>query len=382
MNKVYDLIVIGAGPSGSTTAFKSAEMGIEVLLMDKCQFPREKVCGGYLSAKTLDLLGSRFLQEVVEQEIFGVRLYDRFLNNMEKKTAPLLGVTVQRKQFDYMLLKQALSAGVLFNEKCEAIGLGEKSNSDIIEINTTKGIYKARRVVEADGVNCSWGLRSGIIKKLHRWQMGFTLSAFVETSFTGEEAQRNAFVELYCIPLPGGFGWCFPMQNGFNVGVGCWAGSTKSLRNYSANFIREVCELKGVSSREIRLKGSYIPAGGFPRNKGKGNIVFAGDAGGFVDPFSGEGIYYAVRSGEIAAEEALRSLYDDEKSFAVNFADRCKREFTKQFRESLYYTIINGRKKRISSFNKAGEKIADNIIEIMRSPYPYRSIIMPFHHKR
>ena len=52
MNKVYDLIVIGAGPSGSTTAFKSAEMGIEVLLMDKCQFPREKVCGGYLSAKT------------------------------------------------------------------------------------------------------------------------------------------------------------------------------------------------------------------------------------------------------------------------------------------------------------------------------------------
>jgi flavin-dependent dehydrogenase len=236
-SSTYDVVVVGAGPAGSTAARVAAEKGLKVLLVDKSKFPREKVCGGYLSYKTLALLSHGLSESVIEQKIYGVKLYDGQYIGSKKMISQLLGITVQRSSFDTFLVQNAIQSGVHFIDSCR-----------ILQVENMK--------------------------------------------------------------------------------------DTAGVKVYSENGI-------------------------------------------FIDPFSGEGIYYAMKSGEIAAEEVAESLKNKEYPLHMAYAQRCKREFYADFYYSLVYSLMNGRKLSIHAGTSKGQKMLDNIVSVMQHPHAYRGIILP-----
>jgi geranylgeranyl reductase family protein len=376
-DSIYDVIVIGAGPAGSTAARLAAEKGLKVLLIDKEKFPREKVCGGYLSYKTLGLLKGRLPESIIEHRIYGARLYDRQYRWNEKITSHLLGVTIQRSNFDYFLVQQALQAGALFAAPYKVLNIAKVEGKQIVNVYTSDQIFCAKKIIVADGVNSSIARRTGVVKKWKKWKEGFTLAATIK--YKQElPLQVEQYVELYCIPFLGGFGWAFPIKNGYNIGIGCWACCSVKLKQYFSSFVAGVLRIKNISRKTmqpIQPRGSYIPAGGFRRCLGEQDIIFTGDSGGFVDPFSGEGIYYAIRSGEIAAEEVVKSLQIKDYLLDKLYTQRCKQEFYHDFHYSMLLTLLNGTKKSIHADTPKAKKMLDDIIYIMQEPHAYRNIL-------
>lgn len=129
--------------------------------------------------------------------------------------------------------------------------------------------------------------------------------------------------------------------------------------------------MKSLHCDTPKLRGSHIPAGGFLRRLGKGNIILAGDCGGFVDPFSGEGVYYAVKSGEIAAAEAVNSMTHAGYRLDDHYTRQCRQVFYKDFYHSLLRTALCGRKTFIKSGGLRAENFLDSIVDIMRCPNAY-----------
>ncbi|MGE4282771.1 MAG: NAD(P)/FAD-dependent oxidoreductase [Clostridia bacterium] len=380
-DKIYDVIIVGAGPAGSIAAKVAAEEGLEVLLIDKHEFPRDKVCGGYLSKKTLDLLKNPLDESVIEQGIFSIRLYDEQYRLHEQSFPQLVGVTVRRSEFDHYLLKQALERGIDFKSPCKVINVGDINNKEKVKVYSDTQVFYGKKVIAADGVNSIMTRKCHALKRWTRWQTGFTVSTILNTGGPPAASCKN-MASFFCIPFLGGFGWAFPLKQGYNVGVGCWSHYSKVLVEFFDTFLKCFFELNSLSQTIIHPAGRYIPAGGFTRAAACGNILFAGDCAGFVDPFSGEGIYYAIRSGEIAAQEVAKSLNKDDHSAAESYTQRCRKEFNKDFKYSLFYSVINGRKKSIATDSVKAQRMLESMAYYMYNPYVYRDILSNhiFHH--
>ena len=369
--QIYDVIVIGAGPSGSTAARIAAKNGLEVLLLDQKAFPREKVCGGYLSCKTLRLLAEPLPDKVVEQYIYGVRLYDRHYRFIQKKEPGLLGVTVRRDQFDQHLVQEAVRAGAQFINPLKVRCVQPVEGFQKVHVYTADGMLAAKKVIVAEGANGVIAQKAGLQKKWRKWQWGFTLTTVIKG---GQRAAEQAvpYVELYCIPFLGGFGWAFPLRDGYNIGVGSWACQAHALYRYVTPFLAQVCRLKNIGQEAPRFQGSYMPAGGFPRKLGSRSVLLTGDCGGFVDPFSGEGIYYGIRSGEIAASEVVKSMVKGDYDAGANYRKRCKQAFYYDFYCSLAKALRSGTKRAICAGTPKADRFLADIMHIMKNPKAYR----------
>ncbi|WHH57100.1 NAD(P)/FAD-dependent oxidoreductase [Petroclostridium sp. X23] len=375
MDKVYDLIVVGAGPAGSTAARAAAEKGLQVLLIDKQRFPRDKVCGGYLSRKTLDVLREPLDEHIIEQKIYSIRLYDEKYRSCEQSFSQLTGMTVRRSVFDQYLLKQALEKNVEFIGSCKIFDVDRIQNEEKVHVYSDKQVFHARRVIAADGVNSTLIRKCRISNKPTKWKMGFTVSTCL-TSQGYPTAESANTANFFCIPFLGGFGWAFPLKQGYNIGVGCWSRYSKALVQFFETFLKHFLELRNLPESTIRQAGYYVPAGGFSRMVACGNILFAGDSAGYVDPFSGEGIYYAIKSGEMAAQEVAESLNNERYFLAQSYTQRCRDEFSKDFRYSLAYSVLNGRKKTINADSAKSQRMIEDMAYFMYHPHAYRDMLL------
>jgi menaquinone-9 beta-reductase len=323
-----DVIIVGAGPAGSTTAYYLAQAGIDVLLLEKSRFPREKVCGDGLTPRGVRALIAMGVS-VSEQDGWirnkGLRVIGagRRLEMAwpELSSYPGYGLVRPRTDFDEMLARRAEQAGARLVEGLTVTGpvLDERTGRITGVCARPAGdgeerTYAGRVIVAADGNSSRLSVAMGLRKRDDR-PLGVAVRTYYRTPRSDDD-YLESWLDLWDGDrlLPG-YGWIFGMGDGTsNVGLG--------LLNTSAAFghtdyhalLRQW--LKGMpaewgfteENRTQPIRGAALPMG-FNRTPPYFNgLLLAGDAGGMVNPFNGEGIAYAMESGEILARTIAQAL--------------------------------------------------------------------------
>lgn len=301
----YDVVIVGMGPAGSTAAAALSRGGLAVLGLDKETHPRYKVCGGGLSARIEQLLDPGF-RSVVEQTINGVQFVHRGRDPLVIQSSQPIAYMVMRDRFDHYLVQQAIQAGT---EIHTGDGVQEISqDASGVEVVTRQGRFRAQVVIGADGAN------SLVARRLFPNRSQFRAPA-LESEVRIGEGQHFPGATTILVDVGAarqGYGWIFPKRECLSVGVGEFRRKATNLR---ATFDRFVKDERGLSGREVpRPVGHPIPAYSVPEERlaaeggsqfVSGRAALIGDAGHLVDPLFGEGIYYAVRSGQMVAQAIL-----------------------------------------------------------------------------
>lgn len=294
MNRDYDVIVVGAGPGGSTTAYELARQGVRVGLFEKQRLPRMKPCGGCLSLKIDRILTPDF-HPLIERTIYGVRFTFEGLRPIHRRSDEPVAYMVMRDKFDAFLASKAEKAGATLHEG-EAVR-AVREREDGVEVETTRGAYQAQFLVGADGA-------TGIVARDLGLKPGKRMAVALEGEVTVSPAMFDApgdevWIEFGSVPY--GYGWVFPKRDHLSVGVGGLKDQMGHPRDYYDAYLEDEGLLAAIEREERR--GFIIPV--FEDNRTPRRTTHAllvGDAAGLVDPFLGEGIYYAIRSGQLAAE--------------------------------------------------------------------------------
>jgi geranylgeranyl reductase family protein len=307
----FDVLVIGAGPAGSTAAYRLAREGASVLLADKARFPRDKPCGGGLTMRAVRQLPFT-VEPVVEDRTISVRLGLDFRGRFERRTEEPLVLMTQRSRLDAFLADRAAAVGADFRDGARISEL--TLLDDGVQATLSGHTVAANWVVCADGVNGttarSLGLDDGRT-------YGVALEANVPYGVVSEEEYRGRlFLEL--ANVPGGYGWVFPKGDHVNVGVGGWEREGPRLREHLSRFCREY---RIPESSLENVRGYRLPLLHARARLAKGRAALLGDAAGLVDPLSGDGIYEAFLSARLATEAILAgdlAAYDCELRRALS----------------------------------------------------------------
>ena len=334
---MYDVIIAGGGPAGSIAAERACRGGLDVLMLEKATYPRNKICGGGVSQKAMDVIGG-IGKELIERETFGARIFLPDYRNFAGTIGDRVAVMTRRENLDHWLSSRAEDGGAVVQD-----GEGVKDvlfTGDYVEVVTSKDRYRSRMIIGSDGVNSTVARRSGIRT---RWgdDIGMCLEAEVELGETVvDECVEDRLVEFY-FTRDRGYGWIFPKRDHISIGIGEFAPRVHGLKGAFSRFVRDVSIRKNIDIEgSISGINSYrIPAGGFPRRIHGDRVLLTGDAAGFVDPFLGEGIYYAVKSGEIAADIAAGAVESDDFSerFLQEYVARCEKEFNHDLKSALKF---------------------------------------------
>jgi len=284
-----DVIIIGAGPAGSTAAREITNRGASVLLLDRAKFPRDKPCGGGITIRTAELLPFS-LEPVIEDTILGAHLRLRDGKDITRRHHRPITYMTQRSKLDHFLVEHAQQAGVDFRDG-QLIKFVRRLPDRTFEVHSRNGdVHHARVVIGADGAN-------SIVRK----NLGYEDPIESAVALEGNIAYPNGIpdhykgqVALQFGSVPGGYGWVFPKGDHVNVGVGGWKDAVgTSLRDY----LNETCQLYGFDPADLtNLRGHHLPLGRPGALVAGGGSAVIGDAAGFVDPLSGEGIHGAISS--------------------------------------------------------------------------------------
>ena len=260
-------------------------------MLDRAEFPRDKPCGGGVTVRAADLLGLD-LSPVVERVIYGTRFSERrgrsFLRTYPEKITYL----TQRRYLDTFLAERAVEAGVVFRQREPVRGVERYSNHVVVRSNGH--VHEGRTLVAADGANGPTAKLAGLdVKLLH----GIALEGNI-TPANGIPQEWEQTLGFDLGGLPGGYGWLFPKADHVNIGLGGWRYIGPSLRKRLDELVR----FYGFDPSQLwGLKGHHLPL----RQNGsplvRGNVLLVGDAAGFIDPFTGEGIFAGIASGQAAA---------------------------------------------------------------------------------
>lgn len=296
---IADCIVIGAGPAGSSAARRAAQHGLQVLCLEKESLPRAKPCGGALSmngVKTLDCTLPAFVQEGF---VYGIRAHHGSRVLEARRTQPI-AVLVRREVFDGFLSDKAREAGAVVHTQEKVLALEETPHD--VTVRTTRGMYRSAYAIVAHGAEgvLNWRLagpaRSGV-----RWKAVTRREA--ASVLRPSSPSKEPVLEFYFDAYPHGYGWVFPLHDAFSIGVGGLHSGLVSTKKAFIDFVRR---LGGPQSAAYR--GSTIPCCGIASKLGTSRTLYAGDAGGFGEAFSGEGIFYAMRSGQLAADTVAEAV--------------------------------------------------------------------------
>ena len=347
-----DVIVVGAGPSGSTAAYYLAQAGLDVLLIEKSRFPRDKVCGDGLTpraVKSLVAMGVDVSEEAGWLRNKGLRVIGGGLRLEldwpELSSWPGYGLVRPRSSLDEQLARRAQAAGARLLEGTTVTGPVLDGNGRIVGVETTAEAeeksksrsrsdnaeraqrdtpppgrttpgetYRARVVVAADGNSSRLSVAMGLRKRDDR-PMGVAVRSYY-TSPRHKDDYLESWLDLWDGDrlLPG-YGWIFGMGDGTsNVGLGMLntsdAFGKTDYRELLKRWLRSMPEEWGYTeeNRTEPVRGAALPMGFNRTPHYHRGLLLAGDAAGMVNPFNGEGIAYAMESGELLARVAAQAL--------------------------------------------------------------------------
>jgi geranylgeranyl reductase family protein len=361
MSTQYDVVIVGAGPAGSTAAYILSQKGYNILLLDKEHFPRKKLCGGCLTAKTLWQLKRVFNETEESLTKNNIINFKSFRFDVRYKTkvlvspiSPLSYYFVDRQVYDAFLLQKAKAAGaeVSEGEKVTDMGVapltvycpGNENKVFPGELTLTTSrerLIKTKFIIGADGANSIVRTKLLREKKINgsRWHrnLAYCLEIFIPRKGDHETLEFPILSFGY---LRYGYSWIFPNKDRLVVGIGGLERKNKDLPGKFEKFLSDY-NLGGIDS--YKIQGYPLPFGNSLSTPFYRNILLVGDAAGLVDPMLGEGIYQAHKSGELAAKAIIDTLENRTHGGpGVNYLDSLQKHlftefiYARRFRWFLY----------------------------------------------
>lgn len=315
MSSRFDVVIIGAGPAGSSAAYFLALAGVKVLLLDKATFPRDKTCGDGLVPRALPILAEMGILDILKQQALGWPLNELEVSAPSGRAvrfsipplphAPNQAVVVPRLQFDNLLLQQAMACGAEFRGGVHVRGI--QADTDAITISADEN-YRATLSIVATGANTTLlntlGLnppKPNIVAARAYFEGIESLPSYFQFRFDG-------------VVLPG-YGWVFPLSpTSANVGAG-FIRTGKREHHQSAqtafnSFIQSPAlkRMLGNAKQVGALKSFPIRTDFASAPTVAERVLLVGEAAGLVNPLTGDGIDFALESGKIAAEQIISML--------------------------------------------------------------------------
>jgi geranylgeranyl reductase family protein len=357
---IYDVVIVGAGPAGATAAKNLAEQNISVLLIDKRKFPADKPCGGGLPTRVQQTFP--YISDFIDSISYGSKTFSmskQHTFNITRDT-PVIA-TVLRKHFDYELVKLAQKSGAKLQTETTVhdIKINDKNATVILEDGKE---ITTKIIIGADGAH------SKIAEKTHlrKPHQPICRCLVTEEPMTEKQIEKHfskkrdihLFIKLHGIA---GYGWVFPKKSHISIGIGEFetALTSKNKRSKLTEvFDAYIQDLKKMdllpkSFKISNLKGANLPI--FPLEKTyTDRVILCGDAAGFINPITGEGIYFAMESGVIAAEIIQKALEQNrfDETILSTYQDRWTNDFGKDL-------------KLLGRFNKLWGKESEKIVRLL-----------------
>jgi geranylgeranyl reductase family protein len=335
---LYDVIIAGAGPAGSTCARACAQQGLKTLLLDRDAFPRPKPCAGAVSLRALSCLDFSLPDALIEDECTSVQVHQEGHTVRVTRTTPF-AVLVTRKQFDAFLAQKAVESGADFRTDEQIVAV--RDDGDLTEVTTKKTTYQALFLIGADGIHSI--VARTLRPSLDKNGMALALVSQIPVEEHDISRRLHKTLDLYFGTAPVGYSWLFPHRGYISAGIAGLASRFSKPRE----ALTEIAETLHIGLSDVQ--GHFIPFGGIKRTVAKGRVILAGDAAGFADPFHGEGISHAILSGKLAAQ-AVADAIKKKKPPASVVAQYCREtddRITKQLRVALRMAYLLDRYPRL-----------------------------------
>ncbi|MFG2136523.1 geranylgeranyl reductase family protein [Streptomyces sp. NPDC048650] len=362
--QVWDVVVVGAGPAGAAAAHAAACTGRRVLLLEKAELPRYKTCGGGIIGPSRDSLPPGFdlpLRDRVHAVTFSM---NGKLTRTRRSKHMLFGL-INRPEFDAGLVESAKDAGARVRtgvtvSRVEQHGAEVPDRRTVAVVLGDGEVVLARAVVGADGSAGRIGAHVGV--KVEQVDLGLEAEIPVPETVAEDWAGR---VLIDWGPMPGSYGWVFPKGDTLTVGVISARGEGSATKRYLEDFIGRL----GLAGFEPSISSGHLTrcrADDSPLSRGR--VLVCGDAAGLLEPWTREGISFALRSGRLAGEWAVRvsEAHDavDARRQALNYAFAIKaglgvemgvgRQMLKAFsrRPGMFHAVITGFRPAWNAFAK------------------------------
>ena len=375
----YDVIIAGAGPAGSAAAAVLAKAGASVLVLDKALFPRDKLCAGLLTWKTMRTLGRLYNETAESLTALGVinhqhdhyRIRNRGSVLSEGKLVYPFHF-VERRVFDAFCLERAQLAGAMVRQG-EAVTWADPDRG---AVRTESGEFEGKYLIGADGALSAVRAHCGVDQATWRRELGMGLELYLYrdrlSAWSGlHEDVLADFPSIYSGFIDAGYCWSFPHRDRVIVGIcGLYQGEPAGMiRERFDDFL----EFLGIpKDHGLAVKGHPLPYGNWLKRPFAGRTLLAGDAGGMVEPLFGEGIHYALRTGEMAGQACLAALRQGGDPRII-YLSGLEREifpeliWSKRLRALLYWLVRRGLVFPVRAFLGGGGTRLQELVHGMRS---------------
>ena len=388
---VYDVVIVGGGPSGSACAYWLAEASWSVCLIEKKHFPREKTCGDGLTPRSVHQLAQMGLEDVVAangHKYNGLRAFgfgaSLEMNWPDHPIFPNYGYTITRFNLDGLVAENAATFGATVLNGVEALDLLEPTPATESGLRGAAGVLvkdkdtdktaeiRGRYLVVGDGQNSRLGRELGVTRN-RDWPMGMALRGYY-TSDRHDEPWIDSHLDIRdtngeVVP---GYGWIFPLGDGrVNVGVGllstggAWKGvNTTKLQEY---FVAQTAEAWGLNDETCcgPPTGGRLPMGLSIGPRVGPNTMTIGDATGMVNPFNGEGIAYGYESGRLAAAVLGEALLSNDASALSLYDEKLNEAYGDYFKVARAFVRLISEPRVLSACVGTGLRVAPVMRELL-----------------
>lgn len=401
MSKVdHDIVIVGGGPAGAGAAIGLAQAGFSVALLDRARFPRDKACGEFLTPQAkvlLDDLGAwQAVSKAGARPVAATVLVapDGRQVRHEPELGNAVGYGIRRVTLDAVLLDRARAGGVTVCEGFAVRELRRNAHGRVVGVSGKNAdnepiTLTARLVIGADGSHSLVARQLGLVQPLPRLQRIAVVTHWQNVSGPGDTIEMRARGSVVCgLGFPGPAPDSNPYSAPANLTLVVPTGMASRLSGQAGDFVEEIVETQfpdlaarlGGAAREttVRTVGCF---GHICRPAVAAGALLVGDAATFIDPFTGEGVYFALRGAQLAVEVAASALHADDLSKARLLAyHRARRELANRY---LLCDLVQAIVRAPALFNRVVQRLerfpgaAERLLTVLGDTRPPADALHP-----